>query len=189
MRKQGIALVLFAAGACDGDPATSGMRARNGAVFEHDSEELAEVQSSGMEDPAQLSPARLEPAPSSDEPPLVAEPDPAAGGPTCSPFPTVVHAAVCVWVKETETGASPSVRADCDDVGASYYALTGGCYTSTSGELVISTPDEGSQNNMPEDQDNSTRADGWSCEYNVNATGGSHRAVAYCCPAASVASC
>jgi hypothetical protein len=189
MRKQGIALFLFTVAACDGEPNTPGVEARNRAAFAEDDEELAEAQSSGGEDPLHLSPDRPEPAPSSQQPPLVAEPDPAAGGPSCSPFPTVVHAAVCVWVKETETGATPSVRADCDDVGASYYALTGGCYTSTAGELVISTPDEGSQNNMPEDQDNSTRADGWSCEYNVNATGGSHRAVAYCCPAASVASC
>lgn len=186
---------------CDpgGDPNV----ARNGVAIgdvDIDDDELAveEEEDTGSAVPERESLVSEQPddseSPDADAP-IVAEQDPQfTGSPSCSVNHFAPDSLGCAYERVTTT-SSALVRADCDDVGGGGYRVVhGGCYTNSSATLKYSAPDEGSQGNLPSDDDpwDTTNADGWSCGYTA-APGASqsHIAVALCCPDndLSVATC
>jgi hypothetical protein len=111
------------------------------------------------------------------------------GSPTCSEFPFFAIGYACEWTRNT-TGSSQNVRADCGNVGASYRAISGGCWTDSASELVYAGVDEDIQGNYPDEGENLADGYGYSCRYSRGPTGSEqHLATALCCPQLTVAGC
>lgn len=183
-----ISIAGIVASACDVADDRSTVREAELAVDE------APLAESDSEDDAPDEPSRslVSDQAEDDEPaselPLQAKPH-VLEAPTCGAFPSTAWGGACEWVKDVRTSGTDA-RADCSSgVGASYFALSGGCWTGTSGVLKFNHPDEGSIGDMPEDGATNS-ADGWTCRYDTNADAThTHRAVALCCPGVIVATC
>ncbi len=126
------------------------------------------------------------PAPSTPNFPVQQQEDPQLGlSPTCGLG--TVALTDCDWEKVTMTSGT-TARADC----SGQVVVSGGCWTGTAGNITVSSPDEGSQSNLPEDGDpwTTSTADGWSCEFSASASmTNTHRAVALCCSLDLAATC